>query len=206
MCSLFSLSDHRLCVEVWSKLAPQPSFQASVKSWILWSLEWRSEPFIMFVGFCHNSRCAEMASVQGRRLSSDWRYLQCSLRWNWKGLMWRRPSGTIFSVDASNPISDIKQKSGRIKSWFWAISLEWGLQWLNLDGIRSQWTKTPELVLVRISPDLWSTPRTRLGQPKPACSLGLLPETGICAASRPGIGEVWVPSWGPLASLPLQSL
>ena len=33
MCSLFSRSDHRLFVELWSKWAPQPLFEASVKSW-----------------------------------------------------------------------------------------------------------------------------------------------------------------------------
>ena len=44
------------------------------------------------------------------------------------------------------------------------MSLEWVLQGLNLDGIRSPRTKTPELALVRTS-DLLSTLKTELGPP-----------------------------------------
>ena len=108
ICSLFSWSDNRPLVELWSKWPPQPSLEASVKGWILWSLGWRSAPLITFARICHQSRCAEMTSIQGRRLSSVWGYLQCSLRWNWKGFMWSHP----------------RPSSGRC----WACGEAWGLE------------------------------------------------------------------------------
>ena len=59
-----------------------------------------------------------------------------------------------------------------------------------LESERIKRTKTGELVLVRIFPDLLSTPRTGLRLPRSECSLGLPPETGTSSASLPGIVEV----------------
>ena len=88
----------------------------------------------------------------------------------------------------------------------WAISLEWILQGLNIDGTHRPWKKTLEQVWVQTFPDLLSTLTTLSGLPRSECSLVLLSETGTLSASHPGIGETWFPLWGPLASLPLQSL
>ena len=144
MCSLI-LSDHRPLVETYYKWAPQLSFEVSVKSWILWSLGWRSTLFITFAGFALGELKWSLTKEGGFPMTED---ISSAPWWNWKGLMWRRPSGTILSIETSNPIatSNILQSKKftrlRIKSCRLSHLSDGVLQGLNLSSSSSPRTET----------------------------------------------------------------
>ena len=194
MCNDFSRSDHSPLIESWFKWAPQPTFEASVNTWTLCSWGWRSAPLRTFCGFCHQSR--SYGVWPGKELVQRLRKCPVLLEMPLKRSHVKAAFWDIFSVDASNPMRDIKCLAVRadwlvilrINVCSFATSPEWALQGLSLDGIRIPQKRILELESTPIWPDLSSNLEIRLGLPPLLCCEMTPSETEPWSANCPDIG------------------